>query len=141
MTAPCGLPVVLENVRPAASSSWEIALHAAAVARVGHVPVAAAADRGRVVQEREPERLVRARRPRPAGVELVLLLFDRADHVDPVEGDDGVVAAEAAVAAEEPRVVRDDRAAAGKRRVEPRELLVGRVAVLGDEAVVLEESS
>ena len=70
------------------------ALHAAAVARIRHVPVAAAADLGRVVQEGEPERLVRARCPRPAGVELVLLLLDRADHVDPVEGDDGVVASE-----------------------------------------------
>ena len=37
---------------------------------------------------------------------------------------------------EEPRVVGDDRSPAGKRRVEPRELLVGGVAVVGDETVV-----
>lgn len=101
------------------------ALHAAAVARVRHLAIAAAADLGRVVQEREPERVVRGRRPGAAGVELVLLLLHRADDVDAVESDDRVVAPEAAVAAEEPGLVGDDRAAAGERRIEPRELLVG----------------
>ena len=115
------------------------ALHAAAVARVRDLAVAAPADLGRVVQEREPEGVVRGRSPRGAAVELVLPFLDRADHVDSVEGDDGFVLPQAAVAAEEPRLVDRERAAAGERRVEPGELLVGGVAVLGDEAVVLEE--
>ncbi len=114
-------------------------LHAAPVARVGDVAVAAAADVRGVVQEREREGVVRARRPRAAGVELVLGLLDGADDVDPVEGHDGVVARHAAIAAEEPRLVGGDGPPAGEGGVEPRALLVGGVAVLGDEAVVLKE--
>ena len=114
-------------------------LHPAPVARVGHVAVAAAADVRGIVQERERESVVRARRPRAAGVELVLGLLDGADDVDPVEGHHGVVAHYAPIAAEEPRLVRDDRATARDGRVETRELQVGGVPVLGHEAVVLEE--
>ena len=66
-------------------------------------------------------------------------MFDGADHVDPVKGDDRVVVTAAAVAAEEPCLVLDDRSPAGEGGGETRELLVGRVAVRGHEAVVLEE--
>ena len=114
-------------------------LNATAVPRVRDLAVAAAADVGRVIQERERDRLVRVRRPGSAAVELVLLLLDGADHVDSVESDHRAGTPEPAVAGKEPRLVPDDRAAAGEGGIEPGELLVGGVPVLGDEAVVLEE--
>ena len=115
------------------------ALDAGAVAGVGQVAIAAAADVRRIVDEHEADRVAARRRVGALDVALILLVLDRAHELLRIERRDVVFTLEPAVAAEEPGAVAVDRAAGGERGVERRELLVDRVLVLGDETGVLEE--
>ena len=100
------------------------ALDAGAVAGVGQVAIAAAADVRRIVDEHEADRVAARRRVGALGVALILLVLDRAHELLRIERRDVVFTLEPAVAAEEPGAVAVDRAADGERRVERRELLV-----------------
>ncbi len=115
------------------------ALHPRAVARVGEVAVAAAADVGRIVEEREAHRVVAGGRPRALGVALILLVLDGAQEFVGVEAGHIVFALELSVAPEEPGAIADDRPAERAGGVVGRERLQFGVLVLGNEGVVLEE--
>ncbi len=115
------------------------ALLAGAVARVGDVALAAAADLGRVAQVGEADQVRRGRRPAALGEALVLRVVHRAHELVGIERRHVVLAIEVAVAAEEPRLVAEQRSAEREGGVLVRELLAGRVLVLRHEVAVLEE--
>ncbi len=115
------------------------ALLTGAVAGVGDVAVAPAGDLGGVAQVGEAHQVVAGGGPAGLGKALVLGVVHRPQELVGVEGRHFILAVGVAVAAEEPRLVAEDRATEGVSVVLGGELLGRAVLVLGHQVAVLEE--